>query len=66
MLALTKYQLANTARQAKEVTGTDRLTVLADRGYFSGAQVVAYEAAGVIPIIPKPLSAGAKFRQNGE
>ena len=30
-----RSQLANMARQAKEVTGADGLTVLADRGYFS-------------------------------
>jgi hypothetical protein len=31
-----RSQLANMAQQAKAVTGTDGLTVLADRGYFSG------------------------------
>jgi transposase len=55
-----RSQLANMARQAKEVTGADRLTVLADRGYFSGEEVVACEAAGVTPIVPKPLTSGAK------
>lgn len=55
-----RSQLAKLARQAKEVTGADVLTVLADRGYFSGAEVVACEAAGAIPIIPKPLTSGAK------
>jgi transposase len=55
-----KHQLANMARQAKEVTGTPGLTVLADRGYFSGEQVVACEAAGVTPILPKPLTSGAR------
>ena len=55
-----KHQLANMARQAKEVTGANGLTVLADRGYFSGEQVVACEAAGATPIVPKPLTSGAK------
>ncbi len=55
-----KHQLANMARQAKEVTGADGLTVLADRGYFSGEEVVACEAAGATPIVPKPLTSGAK------
>ena len=55
-----RSQLANMARQAKEVTAADGLTVLADRGYFSGAEVVACEAAGITPIIPKPLTSGAK------
>ena len=47
-----RSQLANMAWQAKEVTGADGLTVLADRGYFSGEEVVACEAAGVTPIVP--------------
>jgi hypothetical protein len=55
-----KHQLANMARQAKEVTGANGLTVLADRGYFSGEEVVACEAAGATPIVPKPLTSGAK------
>ena len=55
-----RSQLAKMARQAKEVTRTGGLTVLADRGYFSGEEVVACEAAGVTPIVPKPLTSGAK------
>ena len=55
-----RSQLANMARQAREVTGADGLTVLADRGYFSGEEVVACEAAGGTPIVPKPLTSGAK------
>ena len=55
-----KHQLANMARQAKEVTDANDLTVLADRGYFSGEEVAACEAAGAIPIVPKPQTSGAK------
>jgi transposase len=55
-----RAQLANMARQARDATGADGLTVLADRGYFSGEEVVACEAAGVTPIVPKPLTSGAK------
>src|SRR5476651_1005484 len=35
--------------------GTDRLDVLADRGYFSGEEVLACEPLGVTPYVPKPL-----------
>jgi len=55
-----RTQLANMARQAKAVTGAGNLTILADRGYFSGEEVVACEAADAIPIVPKPLTSGAK------
>ena len=55
-----RTQLANMGRQAKDATGAEHLTVLADRGYFSGVEVLACEEAGVIPICPKPLTSGAK------
>src|ERR1700757_1493429 len=55
-----RSQPANMARQTKAVMGADSLTVLADRGYFSGEEVVACEAAGGTPIVPKSLTSGAK------
>ncbi len=53
-------QLANMAQQAQEATGHAQMTVLADRGYFSGWEVLACEQAGVVPYVPKPLTSGAK------
>ncbi len=55
-----RAQLASMGRHASEATGTTDLTVLADRGYFSGPEVLACQAAGVTPICPKPLTSGAK------
>jgi transposase len=55
-----RSQLANIARRTQAVTGAGSLTVLADRGYFSGEEVVACVAAGITPIVPKPLTSGAK------
>ena len=55
-----RTQLANMGRQAAQATDAVKLTVLADRGYFSGAEVLACEQAGIIPICPKPLTSGAK------
>ena len=40
--------------------GVETLDVLADRGYFSGEEILACEEAGVTPICPKPLTSGAK------
>jgi len=31
-----------------------------DRGYFKGEEILACEAAGVTPLVPKPLTSGAK------
>ena len=53
-------QLAKMAGLAKQATGRDTLTVLADRGYFKGEEILACEKAGVIPFVPKPLTSGAK------
>jgi len=55
-------QLANMAGQAKAAMGADRLDVLADRGYFSGEEVLACESLGVTPYMPKPLTSGSKAK----
>jgi transposase len=55
-----RTSLANMGQQAREATGSQALTVLADRGYFSGLEVLACEEAGIVPICPKPLTSGAK------
>ncbi|CAN5237253.1 IS1182-like element ISCc5 family transposase [soil metagenome] len=55
-----RSSLANMATQAAEATGAETMTVLADRGYFSGPQILACERAGITPICPKPLTSGAK------
>jgi transposase len=56
-----RSQLAPMARKAQEATGCEQVTALADRGYFSGDQVLSCEGTGVAPIVPKTLtSSGAK------
>ena len=48
------------AGQAKEAMGVERLDVLADRGYFSGEDILACEALGATPFVPKTLTSGAR------
>jgi hypothetical protein len=55
-----RSQLSMMAKQAQEATGVCELTAIADRGYFKGEEILACEAAGVTPIVPKPLTSGAK------
>jgi transposase len=55
-----RTQLASMGRQAQAATGVEDLMVLADRGYFSGAEVLACEELGITPICPKPLTSGAR------
>ena len=53
-------QLACMAAKARDAMGVDALDVLADRGYFSGEEILACEAMGVTPYLPKPQTSGAK------
>ena len=53
-------QLSGMADQAKMAMGAEALDVLADRGYFSGEEILACESLGVTPYVPKPLTSGAK------
>src|SRR3954451_408028 len=56
-----RHQLAPMAFNALQATGCEQITALADRGYFSGNQVLSCEGTGVAPIMPKTLtSSGAK------
>lgn len=60
MTGLDKHQLASMAQKAKDAMGVEALDVLADRGYFSGEDMLACEAIGVTPYLPKPQTSGAK------
>jgi transposase len=53
-------QLSRIAEQAREATGVEDLTVVADRGYFKGEQILKCEQAGIIPIVPKPLTSNSQ------
>jgi transposase len=55
-----RAQLANMATQAKSAMEAEHLKVLADRGYFSGEEILACEQAGATPYVPRPLTSGAK------
>jgi len=55
-----RTSLAAMSRQAAAATGTPALTVLADRGYSAGPEVLACEEAGIVAVCPKPLTSGAE------
>ena len=55
-----RAQLSAMAEQAREAMGQAELTVLADRGYFDGEEILACERAGITPLVPKPMTSGAK------
>src|SRR4249920_3980831 len=52
-------QLAPMAEQAREATGIEDLTVVADRGYFKGDQILKCDQAKITPIVPKTLTSNS-------
>jgi transposase len=52
-------QLAPMAEQAREATGIKDLTVVADRGYFKGDQILKCDQAEITPIVPKTLTSNS-------
>jgi len=55
-----RSQLARVAKEAKAALQTDTLEAVADRGYFSGQEIVACDQAGITVTLPKPMTSGAK------
>jgi transposase len=57
-----RAQLANIASQAKAVLGVDKLEAVADRGYFSGEQILACDRAGIAVTLPKLMTSGMEAK----
>jgi transposase len=53
-----RTQLTAMSRKAREATGYEEVTVLADRGYYNGDEVLACEGTGILPVIPKTQTSG--------
>ena len=53
-------QLSAMAKKARDALGTEQMTALADRGYFNAPEILACEEAGIIPLVPKPLTSNSK------
>jgi transposase len=53
-------QLSTMAKKARDALGTEHMTALADRGYFNAPEILACEQAGIIPLVPKPLTSNSK------
>jgi transposase len=57
-----RAQLANIASQAKEVLGAEELEAVADRGYYSGEEILACDKVGIAVTLPKPMTSGMEAR----
>jgi len=54
-----RHQLHHMAQQAKEAIGTETLAVVADRGYFTGEEILACEESKITTYLPKPQTSGS-------
>ena len=54
-----RTQLAKMAKLAKQAIGSDRLDVVADRGYFRGEEIKACDEAAITSYLPKPQTSGS-------
>lgn len=53
-------QLSGMAKKARDAIGTTTLTVIADRGYFKGEEILACQDAGITTLVPATKTSGAK------
>jgi transposase len=53
-----RAQLATMAKRAEAVMQAEHLEAVADRGYYSGNEIVACEEAGITAYVPKSLTSG--------
>lgn len=47
-------QLSSMAKQAREAIGAETLSVVADRGYFKGEEILACHNTNITAYVPKP------------
>jgi hypothetical protein len=53
-----RSQLSRMSEQARAAIGSETIEAVADRGYYSGEEIVACEQAGVTVYLPKPMTSG--------
>ncbi len=53
-----RSQLAAMGVKTRDAMGCEEITVLADRGYYNGEEVLACEGTGVLPYVPKTQTSG--------
>ena len=57
-----RAQLTSMVLLVKQAVGNERLTGIADQGYFSGPEIFTCEQQGMTPLVPKPLTSGNRAR----
>lgn len=59
-LGFDRTQLANMAKQASDAIGEPEMVAIADKGYYSGREILAVKEAGMTPLVPKTNTSGNK------
>jgi transposase len=49
-----RTQLSSMSKRARDAIGVEKPTVLADRGYFKGEEILECERSGINALVPKP------------
>ncbi len=55
-----RSQLSPTAKLARQAMGAEKLSVVADRGYFKSEEILACHQSDITVYVPKPMTSGAK------
>jgi transposase len=55
-----RAQLSPMAMAAKAALGVEKLDAVANRGYFSGQEILACDNAGITVTLPKPMTSNSK------
>jgi transposase len=55
-----RRQLSAMARSARAAIGAKKMTVLADRGYFNGDEILQCTQEDITVLVPKPLTSNSK------
>jgi transposase len=53
-----RAQLSSVATAAKTTLGVEKLDAVADRGYYSGEEILACDKASITVTLPKPMTSG--------
>jgi transposase len=61
-LGTDRAQLSNMAEQAKTALAVDELDVVADRGYFTGEEILACAEADITVTLPKPQTSNNRVK----
>jgi len=53
-----RSELSRMSERARAAIGSEAIEAVADRGYYSGEEILACEEAGITVYLPKPITSG--------